>query len=418
MILPTLILPRSSGSISLRSADPGKRDYPVIQPSYLTDPVDMAILTEGYRLVERVVASPPLAEVCAGIHPDSMIPHALGSDEYVKEHIRKGLSGLRVADASIMPKATGTGTWFINSSAVLRSPISRTAASRTGSGSSAKQSQKSVDDCKKQADCATRITPWDEAQTAPDPVPFRTQRTKQDAAHKRWIIARAQWEVARSWDMLTLAGLRISFIGFACQKVEAVMRYCDGDSLKPMLMLRLCAFRVLSILPGAALAFSGTSFPRSTWRTWRSDFVKPVLDSDPQADAARLALMRMAAHRTHGSFVAFNFQLADCAQLPGRGLPVPVARSSGLGLVLVLFVKSVWDAASGCHRWCYSLRPDYHIVLFSVVGQFAIVLAGRCTGRPGPQSSTSFFRGCGCIPAADAAESLRSRAAAASSAPG
>jgi choline dehydrogenase len=124
-----LLVPRSRGTVLLRSADP--REPPAIDPRYLTDPdaEDEATLLRGLRLARRVLAQEPLASFVDGeILPgddartdDQLRAHLralsqtlyhpagtcrMGSDAgaVVDTRLRvRGIGGLRVADASVMP---------------------------------------------------------------------------------------------------------------------------------------------------------------------------------------------------------------------------------------------------------------------------------------------------------------------------
>ena len=125
-----LLEPRSSGTVLLRSSDPTVP--PAIDPCYLTDPGgdDEAALLRGLRLARRVLAQEPLASFVDG----EILPGAdARSDEALRAHLRalsqtlyhpagtcrmgsdaasvvdpqlrvRGIDGLRVADASVMPK--------------------------------------------------------------------------------------------------------------------------------------------------------------------------------------------------------------------------------------------------------------------------------------------------------------------------
>jgi choline dehydrogenase len=124
-----LLVPRSRGTVLLRTADP--LDPPAIDPRYLTDPEaeDEATLLRGLRLARRVLAQEPLASFVAGeILPgddartdDQLRAHLralsqtlyhpagtcrMGSDAaaVVDTRLRvRGVVGLRIADASVMP---------------------------------------------------------------------------------------------------------------------------------------------------------------------------------------------------------------------------------------------------------------------------------------------------------------------------
>ena len=125
-----LLTPRSSGTVLLRSSDP--REAPAIDPQYLTDPdgEDAATVLRGLRLARRVLAQEPLASFVDGeILPgddartdDALLAHVralsqtlyhaagtcrMGPDEgsVVDPSLRvRGIDGLRIADASVMPK--------------------------------------------------------------------------------------------------------------------------------------------------------------------------------------------------------------------------------------------------------------------------------------------------------------------------
>jgi choline dehydrogenase len=133
-IMPTLIYPKSRGTLRLASADPSAA--PVIDPGYLTDPDDSRVLLDGMELIREVMATRIIADgVSLELNPGPGFPdpaalarelpnratsvyHAVGTcrmgqDEQavVDPQLRvRGIDGLRVADASIMPSIVGGNT--------------------------------------------------------------------------------------------------------------------------------------------------------------------------------------------------------------------------------------------------------------------------------------------------------------------
>jgi len=133
-IMPTLIYPKSRGTLRLASADAAAP--PVIDLGYLAEPADLTVLLDGMELIREVMASKTIAgqvklELSPGRdYPDrttlarelpnraTSVYHAVGScrmgtDEraVTDPALRvRGIEGLRVADASIMPSITGGNT--------------------------------------------------------------------------------------------------------------------------------------------------------------------------------------------------------------------------------------------------------------------------------------------------------------------
>lgn len=132
-LMPTMIYPESRGTVRLASTDPFAA--PLIDPNYLAEPRDLATLVAGMELVRETLTHPAISsevgrEVLPGSDTDaagladfvrrnaSGVYHPVGTcrtgtDEraVVDPSLRvRGVEGLRVADASIMPSIVGGNT--------------------------------------------------------------------------------------------------------------------------------------------------------------------------------------------------------------------------------------------------------------------------------------------------------------------
>ena len=128
-VLVGLVDVASRGRIRLRSGDP--RHRPAIDPGYLSDPRDARALTAGLKMAREFVTARPMAEICksevapgAHIRSDTellqyvrtslvTLYHPVGTcamggesrwNSVLDPELRvRGVSGLRVVDASVMP---------------------------------------------------------------------------------------------------------------------------------------------------------------------------------------------------------------------------------------------------------------------------------------------------------------------------
>jgi choline dehydrogenase-like flavoprotein len=132
---PVLIAPRARGEVTLASADPAAK--PAILGNHLTDQADVDALVSGVRIARELAATPPLAGAVGreiypgpGVGDDDeaiaadvrrrleLLYHPVGtcrmgsdSDSVVDPELRvRGIDGLRVVDASVMPTITHGNT--------------------------------------------------------------------------------------------------------------------------------------------------------------------------------------------------------------------------------------------------------------------------------------------------------------------
>jgi choline dehydrogenase len=129
--------PESKGYVQVRSTDPA--EVPVIQPNYLSSETDRRVLLAAIRMARRILATPSLAAYSAS---EEFPGASIGSDDELLDFARqqgsscyhlvgtcrmgpssdptavvddqlrvRGIEGLRIADASIMPTVTSGNTY-------------------------------------------------------------------------------------------------------------------------------------------------------------------------------------------------------------------------------------------------------------------------------------------------------------------
>ena len=126
--------PESRGTVELTSPDP--KAMPRIAPNYLATLGDRQVAADAIRLTRQIMAAPALrryapVEIAPGadvqqtkdlmaaagdigttiFHPSGTVAMGAGADAALDEQLRvRGFDGLRVVDASVMPKITSGNT--------------------------------------------------------------------------------------------------------------------------------------------------------------------------------------------------------------------------------------------------------------------------------------------------------------------
>ena len=126
--------PESRGTVELTSPDP--KAMPRIAPNYLATPGDRQVAADAIRLTRKIMAAPALqryapVEMAPGadvyettelmaaagdigttiFHPSGTVAMGAGDEAPLDEQLRlRGFEGVRVVDASVMPKITSGNT--------------------------------------------------------------------------------------------------------------------------------------------------------------------------------------------------------------------------------------------------------------------------------------------------------------------
>jgi choline dehydrogenase len=129
-----LLHPQSAGWVRLRSADP--EDPPAVTLNIFSEPEDFETARRGIEIVRRIYATPPQSELTGReIVPGAELKDPLALDTYIRENAMvtqhpvgtcamggspdtvcdpqlrvRGVEGLRVVDASVMPTVPGANT--------------------------------------------------------------------------------------------------------------------------------------------------------------------------------------------------------------------------------------------------------------------------------------------------------------------
>jgi choline dehydrogenase-like flavoprotein len=129
-----LLRPKSRGSVSLKSSDP--MQPPVIDPNFFGDPADLDSMVAGYKTTQRLMETPAMK----GLQKKDMFTAGIASDDDIRAVLRarvdtvyhpvgtckmgvddpmavvdptlkvRGVEGLRIVDASVMPTLIGGNT--------------------------------------------------------------------------------------------------------------------------------------------------------------------------------------------------------------------------------------------------------------------------------------------------------------------
>jgi choline dehydrogenase-like flavoprotein len=131
-----VLRPRTSGKISLRTSNP--LDKPNLQPNFLEDAADVQTLIRAMREARRIVNMPALKKLSGlELSPGPGVTDDMALESFIRERVATtyhpvgtckmgpshdpmavvnaqlqvhGIAGLRVADASIMPRVPGGNT--------------------------------------------------------------------------------------------------------------------------------------------------------------------------------------------------------------------------------------------------------------------------------------------------------------------